>query len=305
MLYPKVSICIPAYQKPKALKRLLQTIQKQTYTHFEVVITDDSNNNAVREVAESFSEHLDIKYYRNPQPLGMAGNWNQCIEKASFNWIKMMHDDDFFVKHHALEIFVNSIANTKYDFVFCAAKKVGESVVEISRLNTKKLEMLGNNIDCLVFQNYIGHPSVTFFKKDAQLKFDQDFKWVIDIDFYIKYLSSKPNWHYIDDVLVGITKDDNQVSAGCFNNPNVEIPEYLLMLHKLNLKQSQYTFFCIWELVRKFKIKESSSFKEYYPQFITNALIDRVVAIQRWIPNLILKQTPINKKLMTFFYHHL
>ncbi|MFY7965921.1 MAG: glycosyltransferase family 2 protein, partial [Chitinophagaceae bacterium] len=266
---------------------------------------DDSNDNAVEEVATSFSEHLDLKYFRNTKPLGMAGNWNKCIENASYDWIKMMHDDDFFVQHDALEIFAKNVTNNKYDFVFSAAKKVGESDIEISRLDTQKLKFLEDDINCLVFQNYIGHPSVTFFKKDLKIKFDKDFKWVIDIDFYIKYLSNKPNWHYIDEVLVGITKDDNQVSAGCFNNPNVEIPEYLLMLDKLNLKESQYVFFCIWELVRKFKIKESISFKEYYPQFITNALIDRIVAIQRWIPNLMLKQTPINKKLMTFFYNNL
>lgn len=38
----KVSICIPAYGNPEGIRRLLDSIAGQTYTDFEIIITDDS-----------------------------------------------------------------------------------------------------------------------------------------------------------------------------------------------------------------------------------------------------------------------
>lgn len=300
---PQLSICIPAYQKPQALKRLLQTVEKQTYKQFEIIITDDTANNEVADIAALFANKMVVKYYKNAVSLGMAGNWNKCIENANFNWIKMMHDDDFFTHENALQIFAESIQTGNYDFVFSAANKVGKNDIEVSKLDANKLASFKENIDCLIFQNYIGHPSVTLFKKDIAIQFDKSFKWVIDIDFYIRYLHKNQRWHYIDETLVSITKDENQVSAGCFNNPKVEIPEYLSLLEKLKLHTGKYVFFCVWELVRKFKIKGSDDVVKYYPLFTANPLLQRIVAIQKYIPNLVLKQTPINRKLMKYFYH--
>ena len=38
---PKVSICIPAYKDREGLKRLLKSIEKQSFTDYEVIISDD------------------------------------------------------------------------------------------------------------------------------------------------------------------------------------------------------------------------------------------------------------------------
>lgn len=41
---PLLSICIPAYERPALLKRLLDSIAKQVFKDFEVIITDDSSS---------------------------------------------------------------------------------------------------------------------------------------------------------------------------------------------------------------------------------------------------------------------
>lgn len=38
----KVSICIPAYNNGQAVRRLLSSVEKQTFKDYEVIITDDS-----------------------------------------------------------------------------------------------------------------------------------------------------------------------------------------------------------------------------------------------------------------------
>lgn len=93
---PLISICVPAYKNVVYLERLLGSIQSQTFHDFEVVITDDSPDNAVSELIDRYKAMLPIRYFRNDVALGSPANWNAAIGHAKGQWIKIMHDDDWF-----------------------------------------------------------------------------------------------------------------------------------------------------------------------------------------------------------------
>ena len=42
--------------------------------------------------------------------------------------------------------------------------------------------------EVLLAANRIGPPSVVIFKKDLNVLFDSRMRWLVDIDFYIRYL---------------------------------------------------------------------------------------------------------------------
>jgi len=54
-----VSICVPAYQRPELLKRLLDSILVQEYTRYEVVVTDDSPGTTVSDLIEPSAQTCD------------------------------------------------------------------------------------------------------------------------------------------------------------------------------------------------------------------------------------------------------
>ncbi len=60
----------------------------QTYTDFEIVITDDSPDDSVADLVEKYQSRKDIRYYKNEKPLGTPENWNEAIRKANGKWIK-------------------------------------------------------------------------------------------------------------------------------------------------------------------------------------------------------------------------
>ena len=43
----KVSICVPAYKNPVGVERLLESVKVQSFTDYEVVVTDDSPDGSV------------------------------------------------------------------------------------------------------------------------------------------------------------------------------------------------------------------------------------------------------------------
>src|SRR5688572_26907459 len=95
-IVPFISVCIPTYKNPAYVVRLLNSVTIQTYTDFEVVITDNSPDNAVELVVEQFKNRFPIRYQRNVPAVNMGENFNKGLQNARGRWIKMMHDDDWF-----------------------------------------------------------------------------------------------------------------------------------------------------------------------------------------------------------------
>ena len=115
---PFFSICIPAYERVGYLRRLLDSIAIQTFRDFEVIVSDDSKSEAVFNLIKEYPE-LNIRYYKNLPSLGTPANWNSAIRQASGEWIKLIHDDDWFASPDSLKVFA-SYADQGSKFIFSA-----------------------------------------------------------------------------------------------------------------------------------------------------------------------------------------
>ncbi|MFJ2488644.1 glycosyltransferase [Pseudomonas sp. NPDC087639] len=92
--HPLVSIVIPAFN-PRFFDQALMSALAQTYEHLEIVICDDSDDEQIRQIVESFAEPAHpIRYLRNPQRLGLQNNVLRCVEEARGEFVKVLCDDD-------------------------------------------------------------------------------------------------------------------------------------------------------------------------------------------------------------------
>ena len=71
---PFFSICIPAYKNIAYLKRLLKSINEQTFTDFEVIITDDSSDSSVENLLQQLKFAHKVNYHKNIPALGMPAS---------------------------------------------------------------------------------------------------------------------------------------------------------------------------------------------------------------------------------------
>ena len=69
-----ISICIPAYKRIDYLKRLLCSIEIQKFKDYEVIISDDSNDDSVAALLKNFNGRFEIKYFKNEKALGTPAN---------------------------------------------------------------------------------------------------------------------------------------------------------------------------------------------------------------------------------------
>jgi glycosyltransferase involved in cell wall biosynthesis len=88
---PLVSICIPAYGRPRELGEAIESVLEQDHRDVEVVVGDDSGD---LEEAARASGDPRVRYLRNERRLGMAGNWNAVLDASRGELVGLLMDDD-------------------------------------------------------------------------------------------------------------------------------------------------------------------------------------------------------------------
>lgn len=113
----KISIPIPTYECHGVgwlyLSELLNSIVKQDYKNYEVVVSDQSTDDKVKKLVKYYSSHMDIKYLSGKSfERKISPNINNAIKNCTGDIIKYMCGDDFFVADNALTAIVQKFNNT-------------------------------------------------------------------------------------------------------------------------------------------------------------------------------------------------
>jgi len=259
---PKVSICIPAYKEPQLIRNCLESIHTQTYTNYEVVVTDDSPDDTVYDVVNSFTSRIkNLNYYKNDKQKGSPDNWNESVRKATGEYIKILHHDDWFANKDSLKKYVEALDNNPHaNFAFSASNAYGKNnkISFVHYPSAHELKNLKKNIDILFLGNFIGTPSVTIYRKKIGATYDKNLMWFVDVDFYVNVLRENSEFVYIDEPLANITADgDHQVTKKVYKNKKIDIYESLYLFPKINnnVVRGKYILLLIRKLY-SYKLKQ-------------------------------------------------
>ena len=259
-----VSICIPTYNQTKYLKLCLDSILAQTFKDYEVIISDDSTNDSVKDFVASY-KITNLHYYKNAVSLGTPANWNAAILKATGKYIKMMHHDDYFLSHNSLLKFTDAAVKNNASFVYCNTEvwHVSDDSRRISEPNEIQLKRLNSDPLFLFFKNKIGAPSATMFLKNTVL-FDENLKWLVDVDFYIRYLKQSKALHINKALVCTAHEIPGQVTQEVQSNRAIQIKEHVAVFSKINNGIKDKTkFYLFFEyLFRDFKVNSLQELKE-------------------------------------------
>jgi glycosyltransferase involved in cell wall biosynthesis len=303
---PFISICIPAFKRIDFLKRLLDSILSQSYLDFEVVITDDSPSSEVADLCKRYENDFAIYYYKNAKPLGTPENWNESIRMAKGEWIKLMHDDDWFADEESLQEYADAAAdNPNEEFVFGAYRNVFDKSGKTREVFVSTLARgsMHKNPAILFGSNLIGPPSVVMHKNKGEFWYDPKIKWVVDIDFYIRYLG-KYRAVYIPEILVNVGMHDEQVTASSFRVSKVEIPENFYLLNKIGPSKlkSVSVYDAWWRLMRNLQIRNPGQLREAGYDGEIPAAIQSMIKWQKNLSPGLLRIGPISKFFMLSNY---
>lgn len=297
---PFISVCIPAYKNKAFVERLLKSIAEQSFKDYEVVLSDDSPDNELELVCNKYATLFPLQYFKNKIALGTPENWNFAISKAKGSWIKMMHHDDWFANKQSLQFFANAALNNPgIGFIFSGYDEVQDNKTERRYIISSAEETLLKKSPLNIFKaNFVGSPSTTLIKNDSKEWYDKTIKWVVDFEYYMRYLKHS-GFVAIKEALINIGIHSTQVTKESFRNPNVEIPENLYMLNKIGegALKNVFVYDYYWRLFRNLEIRNFEQIKQFSDIELPQAIIN-MLKFQFQIPLSILKIGACSKTLM-------
>jgi len=93
---PKVSICLPTYNRAPELRNALRAMHAQTFTDWELIVGDDASTDNTDDVVREFDDPR-IRYHRHASNAGIFGNWNKLVSLASGEYVSIYHDHDIYL----------------------------------------------------------------------------------------------------------------------------------------------------------------------------------------------------------------
>ena len=89
----RITVLMPAYNVGPWIKEAIESVLRQTFTDFTLLVIDDCSTDNTAEVVHSFSDPR-IRYEKNPHNLGLAENLNRGLELSDTEFCARMDGDD-------------------------------------------------------------------------------------------------------------------------------------------------------------------------------------------------------------------
>ena len=238
-----VSIVLPVYNAEKYVGAAVDSILRQSYEKFELIIVDDGSTDDSLSVVSSYADPR-IKIFKNKKNLGIVNSLNIGISLSNGEYIARMDSDDIaFPERIAKQL--EYIRNSHYDLVSARAITFGDSKNKIFPIKLSPLEAEFG----LLFVNLIVHPLI--FARAEVLKnnsYSNGYEGAEDYHLWTCLISRGYKLSVQEDVLLHYRIHKSQISR-TNKLKQIELADriktqYFLMLGR-DLVAAENDYFCI------------------------------------------------------------
>jgi len=180
---PKVSICIPTYNRKKYLKETLDSVFAQTYKDYEIVIVDDGSTDGTEEIIKKCGKTIRYYWQKNA---GEAVTRNKLIELAQCQFIAFIDSDDLLIPDAIERMMKIMEAESGNVFVYGSYIRIDANGKNIGRCKKK---VYSGYVTTHLFQEIFVHPNGSIFPKKALQElggFDTSLKSCPDYDMELR-----------------------------------------------------------------------------------------------------------------------
>lgn len=131
----KISIIVPIYNAEKTIEKCINSILKQTYPDYELLLINDGSKDNSQELIKKYQKNNKVKII-NQKNHGVAYTRNLGIKKAIGKYIMFIDNDDYIDENY-LEKHITIIEKEKSDIVISGYRRIN---IENKILHEEKLE---------------------------------------------------------------------------------------------------------------------------------------------------------------------
>jgi glycosyltransferase involved in cell wall biosynthesis len=91
---PAVSVIIPTFNRSKLVVNAIQSVLRQTYRDYEIIVVDDGSTDNTAEALTPYMDRIRYVYQAN---LGASAAQNRGVQLARGKWISILASDDLWL----------------------------------------------------------------------------------------------------------------------------------------------------------------------------------------------------------------
>lgn len=215
---PKVSICIPTFNRKDYIQKTLDSIFSQTYKDYEIIIVDDGSTDGTEEIIKSYDFPIRYNWQSNR---GDAFSRNRLIDLANGEYISFVDSDDLLVPD-ALERMIRVMESEQEDvIVYGAYYRINEKGQICGRCKRK---LHSGKITRYLFETILVHVTGSMFPSQIlkqSPRFDDSLHVCSDYALWL-YLSTKYKFIALPDPTYLRRRHTTNLSKDTFENRFIE-----------------------------------------------------------------------------------
>ena len=224
MNQPLLHVMIPAYGTSRYLRQTLESAVKHLPLEVPIsVIEDPSSESSIESLVKEFPR---VQYQKNNERLGIGGNFNKSIELSTGVFTQICGSDDIFLDNPLKDFDTEKLSQPDIAAVGLDVEVINETgkivktipdlVKRILRPSLKKITVFKNDkiFSNLMIGDWLYFPAI-FWKTETlkQTKFDGNFHTAMDLDVFIRLLSSDQKMTFIKSKVLGYRRHSQSASS--------------------------------------------------------------------------------------------
>ncbi len=220
----KISICLPMYNGERFLAQAIESVLAQTHKNFQLLIADDRSSDQSVSLAQRYAKTDErIVLWSNGKNEGIFANYNECLKRASGDYIKLFAQDDVLESTCVEKLAAVLDEHKNVSLVSCARTVIDnngkESGVEKffdHDTSIVGLKVIKDYVRTFIYR--VGTPCQVMFRRQFMRDgFDPGFYLSGDIEYFLRILE-QGDFFYLSEPLVKFRRHPGSVTVGALRD---------------------------------------------------------------------------------------
>ncbi|UTC68203.1 MULTISPECIES: glycosyltransferase [unclassified Treponema] len=122
----EITVVIPTYNKADYISQTIESVLRQTYQNFEIVIIDDCSGDNTEDVVQKYQSDK-VRYFKHEKNWGPGATFNDGIQISRTEYVTLIASDDILLPNHLESVMYEFKNNASLEVIFARSEVIDEN----------------------------------------------------------------------------------------------------------------------------------------------------------------------------------
>jgi glycosyltransferase involved in cell wall biosynthesis len=243
VIKPRICFLICTYNRSEKVVRAIESVLKQTYKDFELVLINNGSTDQTKEVLEKYRQHKKIRIIHLEKNIGSIAGLNFAFDQINGEWFGSIGDDDFLMDN-AFEEAMKVVDEMDTTINAITANAISTATREFAGIGLDKDQYL--TIETIIKETTGDFFGLTKTELLGDLRLIEDLTGDANTLWY--KIDAKANRFYIHKALMVYNTIEGKTETTEHSSMNLDVR---VKRYSILLKEPEY-----WRVIKKYNVSQ-------------------------------------------------